>query len=194
VSYLRFVLVVVNSVAFLALMIMSIRFGNREEYLWVRRLWNIIALTCGALVLGSIQRLAIQGAAVGWVPEAIGEAATSDIQLAQSLVVLSLVVLAFLTVKKLADSMDGSKRLTATLLDRVRHIDPQTLGLTRREREVLALIGEGVTTDSGLATELHISTSTVHSHIKSLYKKAGLHNRTDLVALSVLIETSDTGS
>lgn len=193
VEYLRLALVVVNFLAFLVLMVMSIRLGRRERYVWVRRLWAIVAIACGALVLGSIQRLALQGVSVGWLPESVGDTATSDLQLVQSLVVLVLVLAAFVTIKKLADSMDASERLSVSLLDRVRHVDPASLNLTKREKEVLSLIGEGVTTDSGLASELHISASTVQSHVKSLFRKTGLHSRMDLVALAMLVSSAGGG-
>ena len=192
-DYLRLALVVINSLAVLALMIMSIRLGRRERYAWVRRLWLIIALACGALLMGSFQRLAIQGVSVDLIPEPVGEAFTGDLQLVQSLAVLILLAVAFLTVRRLGDSMDASERLSVSLLDRVRHIDPDSLDLTKREIEVLTLIGEGVTTDSGLAAELHISTSTVQSHVKSLYRKTGLHSRTDLIALALLVGSVGIG-
>lgn len=53
------------------------------------------------------------------------------------------------------------------------HVEPTSLHLTKREGEVLALIGQGVTTDMDLAAKLHVSPSTVQSHVKSLLKKAG---------------------
>lgn len=187
VDYLRLILVVVNSTAFLALTIMSIWLRRREKHTWVRRLWIIIALVCGALVVGSFQRIAIQVVAVGWLPESVGEAFTSDLQLIQSLVVLIFVLAAFVTMRRLADMMKNSERLTVSLLDRVRHVDPESLHLTNRESEVLALIGEGVTTDSRLAAELHISTSTVQSHVKSLLRKTDLNSRMDLVAVAILM-------
>lgn len=193
-EFLRLALVAINSLAFLALMIMSIRLGRRERYVWVRRLWLIIVLASGALLLGSIQRLAIQAVSADLIPDSVGDAFTSDLQLIQSLAVLFLLIIAFLTLRRLSDSMDASERLAVSLLDRVRHVDPERLDLTRREAEVLALIGEGVTTDSDLAEELHISASTVQSHVKSLYRKSGLHNRTDLVALAVLVGSSSIGS
>jgi len=83
--------------------------------------------------------------------------------------------------------MEASERLSASLLERVRHVDPKSLVLTNRESEVLALIGQGVTTDSDLAAELHVSASTVQSHVKSLLKKAELHSRMDLIALAILV-------
>jgi DNA-binding CsgD family transcriptional regulator len=193
-DYLRLALVVVNSVAFLALLIMSVRLRRRERYVWVRRLWTIVAFACGALVLGSIQRLALQGVSVGWLSESASDAVTSDLQLTQSVVVLALIVGAFVTLKRLADSMEASERLSASLLDRVRHVDPKALNLTNREREVLALIGQGVTTDSDLAAELHVSASTVQSHVKSLLRKAALHSRVDLIALAILVGSQGSGA
>jgi DNA-binding CsgD family transcriptional regulator len=193
-NYLRLALVVFNTLAFLALLTLSIQFGRRERYVWVRRLWLIIALACAALLLGSFQRVALQAVSVDLIPDSVGEAFTGDLQLVQSLAVLVLLTVAFITVRRLGDSMDASERLSVSLLDRVRHVDPERLDLTKREAEVLALIGEGVTTDSGLAAELHISASTVQSHVKSLYRKSGLHSRTDLVALAVLVGSAGIGN
>lgn len=193
-EYLRIALIVVNSLAILALLLMSIRLRQRERYVWVRRLWTIVTLACGALLLGSIQRLAVQAVVVGWLPSSAGETLTGDLQLTQSLVVLVLLAGAFLTLRKLASSMEASERLTASLLERVRHVEPTSLHLTKREGEVLALIGQGVTTDMDLAVELHVSPSTVQSHVKSLLRKAGLHNRMDLIALAILVGSVEMGA
>jgi DNA-binding CsgD family transcriptional regulator len=194
VEYLRFGLVVINTLAILALLVLSIRLRRRERYVWVRRLWTIVTLACGALLLGSIQRLATQAVVVGWLPSSAGESLTGDLQLTQSLVVLVLLLGAFLTLRKLAESMEASERLTSSLLERVRHVDPASLRLTKRESEVLALIGQGVTTDSDLAAELHVSASTVQSHVKSLLKKAELHSRMDLIALAILVGSVGSGA
>lgn len=191
VDYLRLALVAGNSLAFLALLTLSVRIGHREKYVWVRRLWMILALACGALVLGSFQRLVLQSVSVGWLPDSAAEAATGDLQFIQSLVIVILLVGAFATLRKLADSIDASERLTVSLLDRVRHVDPRNLHLTNRESEVLALIGDGATSDSELSVELHISASTVQSHVKSLLKKTGLKRRTDLVAVAILVSSAN---
>jgi hypothetical protein len=180
VEYLRLALVVVNSLAFLALLIMSLGLRRREKYVWIRRLWTIVALACGAVVLGSFQRIAIQAVSVGWLPETAAENVTSDLQLSQSLIVLALLVGAFATLKRLSDSMEASDRLSASLLDRVRHVDPTSLHLTNRENEVLALIGQGITTDCtevapcalALPSRYEVvwlgSSSGVQSHVTSL--------------------------
>lgn len=172
---------------------MSLRLRRREKIVWIRRLWTIVALASGAVVLGSFQRMTIQAASVGWLPETAADRVTSDLQVPQSLIVLALLVGAFATLKKLSDSMAVSDRLSASLLDRVRHVNPKTLHLTNRETEVLALIGKGVTADSDLAAALHISASTVQSHVKSLLKKTELNSRMDLVAVAMLVASSGSG-
>ena len=192
-DYVRLALVVVNTLAFLALVIVSVRFGRREKYAWVKRLWTIVAFACGALVLGSIQRLALQAASLGWLPESASEALTGDLQLIQSAVVLALLVGVFVILNRLADSIETSERVSASLLERVRHVDPKRLHLTNRESEVLAFIGQGVTTDSDLSAELHVSASTVQSHVKSLLRKAELHSRMDLIALAILVGSVGSG-
>jgi DNA-binding CsgD family transcriptional regulator len=193
IDYVRLALVIVNTLAFLALVIMSVRFGRREKYAWVRRLWTIVAIACGALLLGSIQRLALQAVSLGWLPESASEALTGDLQLIQSAVVLALIVGVFVILNRLADAIETSERVSASLLERVRHVDPKRLHLTNRESEVLAFIGQGVTTDSDLAVELHVSASTVQSHVKSLLRKAELHSRMDLIALAILVGSVGSG-
>lgn len=53
--------------------------------------------------------------------------------------------------------------------------------LTRREREVLALVLTGAS-NSTIATEFVISVETVRSHVKRLLKKCGVSNRAELIA------------
>ncbi|RDB64416.1 hypothetical protein C1878_00740 [Gordonibacter sp. 28C] len=54
--------------------------------------------------------------------------------------------------------------------------------LTSRERDVALLIAEGFTNEQ-IALRLCISLSTVKSHIQNIFAKAGVANRTALVAL-----------
>jgi DNA-binding CsgD family transcriptional regulator len=192
VEYARLVLITINAFAFLALLIMSMRMARREEDPWLRRLWIIIAAASGAFVVGSFQRIALQAVAVGWLPESIWVIAVGDLQLIQSGIVFALAVIAFVTLKRLAASAGVADRLSRSLLDRVGHVDARTLNLTAREKEVLSLIGEGVTKDSELSAELNIAASTVQSHVKSLLRKTGLHRRSDLVAVAILVHRRDS--
>ncbi|MFG3281307.1 response regulator [Streptomyces sp. NPDC048111] len=56
--------------------------------------------------------------------------------------------------------------------------------LTRREREVLALIGQGLP-NRGIAEKLFISEATVKTHINNLFAKAGLRDRADAVRRAI---------
>ena len=54
------------------------------------------------------------------------------------------------------------------------------MSLSRREKEILNLIGEGCSTKE-IAEKLVISPSTVHSHHTNLMTKLGLNNRRELI-------------
>jgi len=73
--------------------------------------------------------------------------------------------------------------LTTTLreiLDRYMEptLDPGAASLTARERELLALLGEGVSLTDELAERLYISPKTVKNHLASIYEKLGISDRT----------------
>jgi DNA-binding NarL/FixJ family response regulator len=54
-------------------------------------------------------------------------------------------------------------------------------GLTRRELEVLQLLGSGKRAPE-IAAELGISPKTVSSHVQSIFRKLGVHSRAQAVA------------
>ncbi|MCX4775608.1 response regulator transcription factor [Streptomyces sp. NBC_01264] len=56
--------------------------------------------------------------------------------------------------------------------------------LTRREREVLALIGQGLP-NRGIAERLFISEATVKTHINNLFAKAGIQDRAAAVRRAI---------
>jgi DNA-binding NarL/FixJ family response regulator len=62
--------------------------------------------------------------------------------------------------------------LVAQLLDRRRRADPLD-ELTTREREVLALIAEGLT-DRGIAQRLYVTPKTVETHVGHIFRKLSL--------------------
>ena len=55
-----------------------------------------------------------------------------------------------------------------------------SFGLTGREREVLGLLVQGCSYQNA-ATRLSLSTHTVHSHIRSVYRKLGVNSRGEAV-------------
>lgn len=56
--------------------------------------------------------------------------------------------------------------------------------LTAREREVLALVGEGLS-NAEIATRLHVGITTVKTHVGSLMTKTGTSNRVRLAVVSL---------
>ncbi|RST04319.1 DNA-binding response regulator [Streptomyces sp. WAC07149] len=73
-------------------------------------------------------------------------------------------------------------RLLATARNKAPAPDRQPLpaDLTPREREVLALIGRGLS-NRGIAEQLFISEATVKTHINNLFVKSGIRDRADAV-------------
>jgi DNA-binding NarL/FixJ family response regulator len=70
--------------------------------------------------------------------------------------------------------------LVAQLIDRPRENDPLAQ-LTEREREVLALMAEGLT-DRGISERLYVTPKTTETHIRHIFAKLGVpadptHNR-----------------
>jgi DNA-binding NarL/FixJ family response regulator len=78
-----------------------------------------------------------------------------------------------------------SPRITARLLERFADLDASARAaqpaepLTEREEEVLRTVARGRTNEE-IARELHISLSTVKSHLASLMGKLGARNRVEI--------------
>jgi two-component system nitrate/nitrite response regulator NarL len=69
----------------------------------------------------------------------------------------------------------------SAMLERVRGGGPAASPLTDREREVLALLAEGLTAPQ-IAERLVVGASTVKTHLKNLYAKLGVGDRAAAVA------------
>ncbi|MDP9353559.1 MAG: helix-turn-helix transcriptional regulator, partial [Chloroflexota bacterium] len=59
--------------------------------------------------------------------------------------------------------------------------------LTRREREVLSLMVQGLTSDRELAEHLLVSPNTIKYHLKNLFSKLGVSSRAQLIARAASI-------
>jgi len=69
----------------------------------------------------------------------------------------------------------------------VRHNEPGAVGiraLSRREREVLSLVAEGLN-NRAVASRLYISENTVKNHVRNIHEKLGVHNRMEAVVRAV---------
>jgi DNA-binding NarL/FixJ family response regulator len=73
-----------------------------------------------------------------------------------------------------------SPRIVERVLARAREDLSGHYALSRREMEILQLIGSGCS-DSEIADRLAISMKTVRNHITNIYEKLGVHSRADAV-------------
>lgn len=62
---------------------------------------------------------------------------------------------------------------------------PEEESLTAREREVLELMVEGVTSNRKLAKRLNLSENTVKFHVRNILDKLRLHNRAEVVGYAL---------
>ena len=60
----------------------------------------------------------------------------------------------------------------------------QSVSLTNREREILALLADGLG-NKQIATRLGISPNTVKTHLELLFEKIGVRSRAEAVAVGV---------
>ncbi|MEU8777311.1 response regulator transcription factor [Streptomyces sp. NPDC048606] len=81
--------------------------------------------------------------------------------------------------REVQDRLLATVRVKAPAPDRALPED-----LTPREREVLALIGQGLP-NRGIAERLFISEATVKTHINNLFAKAGIRDRPDAVRRAI---------
>jgi PAS domain S-box-containing protein len=86
----------------------------------------------------------------------------------------------------LARSSNEPRRAAAEIPDRASHDDrlrdPPTRGeLTARQREVLALVSEGLC-NKAIARQLVVSETTVKSHLREILRRLDAANRTEAVA------------
>ncbi len=64
----------------------------------------------------------------------------------------------------------------------------EAVKMTKREREVIALLGEGKS-NKEIAQKIHVSTYTVKSHIHNIMEKLALHTRLEIANYSYSGET-----
>lgn len=79
-----------------------------------------------------------------------------------------------------------AKQLVGDYLNRIERGEslPEYDGLTTRERQVLRLVAEGLTTPQ-IAERLTLSPNTVNTHRQHVMQKLNLHNRAELIRYAV---------
>ena len=152
----------------------------------MRALHWVVVAACAALVLGGVQRLALQALLAGWLTWDL-RWVLGEWQLIQSITVLALGLIAWRVLARAEPELrraEHAERMVTVLTERL-PVDRSVseLGLTPRELEVLELIGQGYLSDQALADQLFVSAATVRTHVKNLRRKAGVTNRSQLMFL-----------
>lgn len=88
-------------------------------------------------------------------------------------------------------------QIAGRVMEEVAHPPPSgdVASLTRREREVLGLLGRGLS-NRELADTLVVSEKTVKTHVSNILMKLGVHDRTQAALLAVregLVDAGETG-
>lgn len=82
-----------------------------------------------------------------------------------------------------------SPGVTRRVVERLARVEPppnadeRLVGVTDREREVLALVGRGMSNQE-IGTELHLSPATARTHVGRLLTKLGVRDRVGLVVVA----------
>jgi DNA-binding NarL/FixJ family response regulator len=74
--------------------------------------------------------------------------------------------------------------MLARLLPRLRQEPEAKVELTQREREILAMLAEGLSTQA-IAAKLVVSVHTVRNHIQNAMSKLGAHSKLEAVSIAV---------
>lgn len=82
-------------------------------------------------------------------------------------------------VQEILGAFESSRHTKGTADDLTAQIEP----LTDREMDVLRLMAEGLKYEE-IANQLYISLNTVRSHVKSIYGKLGVNNRTKAIDMA----------
>ena len=85
---------------------------------------------------------------------------------------------------------DGALTALGQLVRRAREGHDVAAGLTKRERQVLAMLSDGLTIGQ-VASRLGISPRTVETHVAKLYRKLGVRTRLQAVSRAVSLGLVD---
>ena len=79
------------------------------------------------------------------------------------------------------ETVIGEEFVPKLLDDAVRGVPPGAAEITAREQQVLELVSEGLG-NRELAGALNVSVRTAQKHVENLFKKFGVHDRTELIS------------
>jgi len=81
------------------------------------------------------------------------------------------------------EPIESTQRSRRAVIDESLRWPGREIGLTERESELLALLSTGMT-NRELGSHLYVSENTVKTHLRRLYAKLHIHNRTQAASLA----------
>lgn len=177
--------IAVNTVLFSVLAYRLFRFAKRGTSRTTRRLALALGTLASLVIVGNTQRLGFQLILVGWLPRSFEPFLLGGWQLLLSVTTAAAGIVGLVLVRPLMRSIAKNEHMVEVLTDRLPpDVDISQLGLTARELEVLEVIAQGNLSDDRIAQGLYVSPATAGTHVRNILKKAGLHNRKDLLLLT----------
>lgn len=181
-SWLLVTWVTVNFVLFAVLVWYSVRLYWRWRSTSIGFIAMTLLLVAGAFLIASIQRIGINAARTGLVPEDWEEFFLTGYQFVVSLGGTVVAVYAITRLRAGIRRLEAGERMLGALTTNVPlRVDAGDWRLTDRESQVLATIVSGKTSDEQIAQALFISTATAATHVRNILRKSGLSSRFDLM-------------
>ena len=179
VTFVRVGLVLVNTLGFAGMALWS-WLRARELGEGPGLMSRTASVAFAAVAVGGIQRLGLQAAAVGILPDDSWRPIVEYQALAQSVVVFGLGLAAVRWSRQAERRLAVADDLLRAFGDVLPEVEWDQVRLTPREEDVLTEICGGALRDAELANRLGVSNETVRSHVKALLRKTSLQSRMEL--------------
>lgn len=146
----------------------------------------IVVFLCLAGIVASIQDIGFHAIRLGWLTVDVGGRLLNVIQGLLVVGGLALLVPTLVALRRLTVEFARSEAITDSFVDRLPDgLSIETAGLTKRETEVVELVGSGQLSDQEIAEALVISPATAATHIRNIMRKTGVKRRADLALLAL---------
>ena len=149
-----------------------------------RRLALALGLVSVSVVGISAQGFAQQAVIRGWLPLSVREWLNTWGASVIASILLGLAVVCLWLISRVFARVQRDEKLVSVMISSpVVDVKTSELSLTVRELEVLETMAEGHLSDQEIAATFYISPSTAATHVRNILRKAGIHNRRDLVLM-----------
>ena len=163
----------------------SFLYGSRDGMPTnARRLSLALGWVCLAFVAIAIQGSAHQAVRRGWISSEVQDWVFSwGVSILATFCLIVGAVCLWLVSKVFARVRYDEHLVSVMIQSPVVGVNTSELGLTARELEVLEAMADGHLSDEEIAAAFFISPATAATHVRNILRKAGVHNRRDLVLM-----------